>query len=694
MHFSPSLTVASALHAFVLTGLTLPADAQSCYVSQYLSDNNYTPDADGSWWVRRNWIDNDADGNIDWNTDTYLFSDSSASCSRIPLADPSIYRLTVNGKPMWFITGTLGFDTNVYIYRTTDFRTFALHMKAFNEDATLYAKQYVVKNGQGVPQHLHLETSGGLTRRFVHLWAPQLYRDPLAPLQDDSNIFLTFSAQRYPLDSQGNLPTGITEHSDGWRSIWQARIQKRGLLAWLELDPQEDDGPRFLDQREWFEGDEEPVFQGDPFGFHYLVNNSTGTGGWRFDGGIAEDSRIPSSIMYEEWDQGGTGQPGEHWVSGAFHAHHGDGMPGGSIDLLFPTALFNDPYIFFDPTIAEPHAWMAYNWRVGTTAFAGRDRGFFIGTFAMFDNLRFDCEGSLVYLAANQNSVNPIVVGDDCGADDNIANNGTTTNHFTNGVPDGQPPVEACNLNVAEQPVIFYNTVNERYYVLYNRNSFQAATYQICYRMTEPEAPLSSLDLATELQGGINEHPWDPDMDTLDNGSVISVDERVLLKASDYSSGSASYGVGDVFSINVGGTEHYYLLFHVKSDGTSHRTPFLKELYFNTDGTIKALSDLVAADPDINIFMFRWPANPEELCPADLSASQVSTDPTYGVPDGVVDTSDLYYFLDQFNEGNYDVADLTTTSDPQDPGYGIPDHVIDAQDYFYYLDIYGEPCPA
>ncbi|MCC6285696.1 MAG: matrixin family metalloprotease, partial [Phycisphaerales bacterium] len=60
-------------------------------------------------------------------------------------------------------------------------------------------------------------------------------------------------------------------------------------------------------------------------------------------------------------------------------------------------------------------------------------------------------------------------------------------------------------------------------------------------------------------------------------------------------------------------------------------------------------------------------------CPADLSGSADPNDPAYGVPDGLVDASDFFYFLDQFAAGNLAVADLSGSADPNDPAYGIPD---------------------
>ncbi|MCW5753191.1 MAG: hypothetical protein KIT24_00620 [Phycisphaeraceae bacterium] len=80
-------------------------------------------------------------------------------------------------------------------------------------------------------------------------------------------------------------------------------------------------------------------------------------------------------------------------------------------------------------------------------------------------------------------------------------------------------------------------------------------------------------------------------------------------------------------------------------------------------------------------------------CAADFTTSSDPNDPSYGVPDGVLDQSDFFYFLDQFVAGNLAVADLSGSTDPNDPGYGNPDGVLDASDLFYYLDLFALGCP-
>lgn len=80
-------------------------------------------------------------------------------------------------------------------------------------------------------------------------------------------------------------------------------------------------------------------------------------------------------------------------------------------------------------------------------------------------------------------------------------------------------------------------------------------------------------------------------------------------------------------------------------------------------------------------------------CPADFTAASDPADPTYGFPDGIVDGSDFFFYLDQFELGDLTTCDLTGASDPSDPSYGIPDGQLNISDFFYYLDLFVIPCP-
>lgn len=80
-------------------------------------------------------------------------------------------------------------------------------------------------------------------------------------------------------------------------------------------------------------------------------------------------------------------------------------------------------------------------------------------------------------------------------------------------------------------------------------------------------------------------------------------------------------------------------------------------------------------------------------CAPDLSGSVDPNNPAFGVPDGVVDAIDFFYYLDRFAAGDLDVADLTGSVDPNNPAFGVPDGTLDANDFFFYLMIFAAGCP-
>jgi len=43
--------------------------------------------------------------------------------------------------------------------------------------------------------------------------------------------------------------------------------------------------------------------------------------------------------------------------------------------------------------------------------------------------------------------------------------------------------------------------------------------------------------------------------------------------------------------------------------------------------------------------------------------------------------------------GNDCPADLSGSSDPNNPAFGVPDGILDASDFFYYIDQFAEGCP-
>jgi len=79
------------------------------------------------------------------------------------------------------------------------------------------------------------------------------------------------------------------------------------------------------------------------------------------------------------------------------------------------------------------------------------------------------------------------------------------------------------------------------------------------------------------------------------------------------------------------------------------------------------------------------------LCSADLTGSLDPNNPAYGVPDGIVDASDFFFYLDEFADGESS-ADLTGSLDPNSPDFGVPDGNIDANDFFFYLQLFANGC--
>ncbi|MFG0325768.1 MAG: FG-GAP-like repeat-containing protein [Phycisphaerales bacterium JB037] len=104
--------------------------------------------------------------------------------------------------------------------------------------------------------------------------------------------------------------------------------------------------------------------------------------------------------------------------------------------------------------------------------------------------------------------------------------------------------------------------------------------------------------------------------------------------------------------------------------------------------------DLVTPNQDANttsIFLNNA-ADTGGDCPADLTGSSDPLDPTYGIPDGVANSDDFFFYLDGFVAGTLAVCDVTGSSDPNDPSFGSPDGDCDADDFFRYLDLFVIGC--
>ena len=84
--------------------------------------------------------------------------------------------------------------------------------------------------------------------------------------------------------------------------------------------------------------------------------------------------------------------------------------------------------------------------------------------------------------------------------------------------------------------------------------------------------------------------------------------------------------------------------------------------------------------------------DPPVMCRPDLTTGAVAGLPGYGVPNGVVNNDDFFYYLAQFAAGNLAVADLTAGAVPGAPGYGVPNGVLNNDDFFFYLTVFAAGC--
>ena len=84
-------------------------------------------------------------------------------------------------------------------------------------------------------------------------------------------------------------------------------------------------------------------------------------------------------------------------------------------------------------------------------------------------------------------------------------------------------------------------------------------------------------------------------------------------------------------------------------------------------------------------------------CPPDLTGPAIPGSPGYGVPNGLINNDDFFYFLTVFAQAAGCTTcpsppDLTTSAIPGSPGYGVPNNVVNNEDFFYYLQIFAQGC--
>ena len=109
------------------------------------------------------------------------------------------------------------------------------------------------------------------------------------------------------------------------------------------------------------------------------------------------------------------------------------------------------------------------------------------------------------------------------------------------------------------------------------------------------------------------------------------------------------------------------------------------------EGVFTGTLTIASNAPDQPSFVVTLMGEVTGACLADLTGSADPNSPAFGVPDGIVDANDFFFYLGLFGAGDL-AADLTGSIDPNDPGFGVPDGTLDANDFFFYLDLFAQGC--
>ncbi|MCC7389654.1 MAG: hypothetical protein IT431_12895 [Phycisphaerales bacterium] len=567
--FSMILSMLCAILSIVIAPAAAPGQNCGQPPGATLINDLYQPDpVSGTWWRITNWDDTNGNKLINTHTDPaqsdfFNFTDSAGTMLQLP--GPTAMQLTGPDGQTWyyFIGAQVEPDIGNYrIYRTQNFSDFDLFMKAFDPHGeTLYQNSQWISNGV-----LHLNGN-----TYKSLLAPQLFIDPTATPGDSRWIYLSFTAAQ-------DSPSG---DGIGDSSVFLVRMKQSEFLAWAaQPDKQGDvDMRRFADVRSGV---------GYQQWYYYKLSNGP-VGPYLYDGGWAAGHPVacsgsPYSLLGPNCGQLRTRLSGwAHRCVGAAYFMRRDGFE------------------FFDPWLSNGDPWkrvMLYTWEDANDDVAHQNWGIHISAHPLLsNNIQFDRNHTTVSIAFDRNTNNKLLIN---GAW--LDNGMVAINTQTQGLQ------ERYWGGVAEGPSAIYLPETDRYYVFYSRNAYNAASYQIVYRMTAPGAPFSSIAMT-----------WgDP-----------NVSEYLLLRTHDFTTyRDANPGTGKAFVItDAGGTDHAYLAMGFKLDRnagamTDARTLFIKELTVADAQTgllvqlqestrvglnLKPISQLTATEARADMRIFRIP---------------------------------------------------------------------------------------
>jgi hypothetical protein len=526
--------------AFVLCHLPT-AKGQTCVAppGAVRVNGNYTPDPNGDFYLITQYADANVNGKFDFG-DSYSFTDPSTG-QPVQLADPSVMAVTSSYGTWFYITGTSSPTSNFSIWRTQDFVTLTLHMRAFEAHGGFGSGQKVCGDRLAVKNSPYIypfwQCSGDVN--YERLWSPQIYVDPTEQ-GSARNVYLSFTA------APG--PNGDTNYL----SCFVAKTSLANFLAWHNWNPNSD-GPRFADQRsQWFAG---------PIQWYHYTHNNTDSGTVKHDGGYSLGRNIPCS------GDSSLVKAGCGWLElrnplGLSYRCHG-AAPW----------IFQDSGVYFDPNRASSDPWkrvLLYNWQDASWSIDfNLWWGNHIASHPLAANqVRLNNAYSAIPVASNRNTNNKVGSLDNGAADIN-------NQQWEFGA-------------VAEGATAIYLPDTDRYYLFYARNYWASSSYQIVYRMTEPGQPFSSLI----LPGGF--------LDRTAQEYVLLRSSTYTTPGGRNFGGADAFMLRDDT-----GVQRPYLMFHVKLDHetvpgswTGRRTIFVKELTVEnpTTGRLRQLHES-HADP-------------------------------------------------------------------------------------------------
>jgi len=106
--------------------------------------------------------------------------------------------------------------------------------------------------------------------------------------------------------------------------------------------------------------------------------------------------------------------------------------------------------------------------------------------------------------------------------------------------------------------------------------------------------------------------------------------------------------------------------------------------HINSQGDVVGLDVSAAAEPPIGWIAY----DALNVGPADVTTQGAGVgNPGYGVPDRLITSSDLNYYVNAWVALDVAIADLTTQgAGVGDPGYGVPDGLVSAADINYFVN--------